>query len=404
MDTSEETDIQPAALTTPVLPGANPPLWTVNFILICLSTIATFFAFHSTIPTLPIYIQQFGGGTGMAGLALGSLTLAAVLIRPVTGWALDNYGRKLIYLGGLFIFLFATIIYIWMIPVVLLIVLRFVQGIGWGILNTASTTIASDIVPANRMGEGIGFFSLTASISLAVAPGISLWIIDSFSFPVLFITCSVLTLVAMLLALPIRYPPAEKRTERLRFAIIEKSALQPAIVILAFTFTYSSVLSFLPLFALEQGLLSSGIFFTAIALTTLITRPLSGLIVDRRGRGGYNLIMLSGILATLIAIPILSQTATAAHLIAGGIFYGIGFGFLQPTMLALCINRAEPTKRGGANATYWTGFDTGLAGGSIVWGLVAVAYGYSAMLNLTVIPIILAAIIYFFPLKKPSFS
>lgn len=233
METNGETGIQPAAQAKQVLPEANPPLWTASFILICLSTIATFLAFHCMIPTLPIYIQQFGGGTGMAGLALGALTLAAVVIRPVTGWALDNYGRKRIYLGGLLIFLLVTVIFTWMIPVAVLVVLRFVQGIGWGILNTASTTIASDIVPVNRMGEGIGLFSLTASISLAVAPGISLWIIDSFSFPVLFITCSVLILAAILLALPIRYPPAEKRTERLRFAIIEKSALQPAVVILS---------------------------------------------------------------------------------------------------------------------------------------------------------------------------
>ncbi|HAP31963.1 MAG TPA: MFS transporter [Firmicutes bacterium] len=319
METQEETVVQPSAQEGQALPGVNPPLWTANFILICLSTIATFFAFHSLIPTLPIYIQQFGGGPGVAGLALGSLTLAAVMIRPVTGWALDNYGRKPIYLGGLLIFLLVTVIFTWMIPVAVLVALRFVQGIGWGVLNTASTTIASDIVPLHRMGEGIGFFSLTASISLAIAPGISLWIINSFSFPVLFITSAALVLFAILLALPIRYPLTEKQAAPFRFIILEKTALQPATVILFYTFTYSSVLSFLPIFVLEQGLVSSGIFLSAIALTTLITRPLSGLTVDRWGRGGYNLIMLSGILATLLAIPILSQTTAMAHLTAGGI-------------------------------------------------------------------------------------
>ncbi|HAP31962.1 MAG TPA: hypothetical protein DCQ14_02750 [Firmicutes bacterium] len=78
----------------------------------------------------------------------------------------------------------------------------------------------------------------------------------------------------------------------------------------------------------------------------------------------------------------------------------MGFGFLQPTLLTLCISRTEATKRGSANATYWTAFDSGLAIGSVAWGLVAAAYGYSVMLNLTVIPIILAAIIYFYPFRK----
>jgi MFS family permease len=108
MKTNRETVIQSAAQTKPALLEANPPLWTASFILIFLSTITIFISFHSMMPTLPIYIQQFGGGTGIAGLALGSLTLAAVLIRPVTGWALDNYGRKRIYIGGLLIFLLVT--------------------------------------------------------------------------------------------------------------------------------------------------------------------------------------------------------------------------------------------------------------------------------------------------------
>ncbi|MEW5919706.1 MAG: MFS transporter [Bacillota bacterium] len=382
-------------------PGAKAPLWTASFILICLSTMTTFIAFHSLIPTLPIYIQQYGGSKGIAGLALGSLTLAAVLIRPVTGWALDSYGRRLIYLSGLFIFLLVTVVYTWMIPVAALVFFRFVQGIGWGILNTASPTIASDVVPASRIGEGMGFFSLTSSISLAIAPGIGLWIVDSFSFPVLFIACSVLTLAALLLALPIKYPPVEKQAQHLRFVIMEKSALRPAMVILFTTFTYSSFMSFLALFVREQGMTSAGIFFLTLALTTLITRPLSGLIVDRRGRSGYDLTMIIGSLAALIAMPILAQTTTATYLVASGIFYGIGFGFIQPTMLALCISKVPAAKRGGANATYWTAFDIGVAAGSIIWGLVADAYGYSAMFNLTVIPIIVAALIYFVRPKNP---
>lgn len=384
----------------------KPPLWTTSYIFILLSTLATFIAFHSMIPTLPIYIQQYGGGMSTAGLALAALTLAAVLIRPLTGWALDTYGRKIIYLTGLFIFLVFTITYAWMIPVLTLIFFRFLQGIGWGILNTASPTIASDIIPESRMGEGMGFYTLAASISLAIAPGFGLLIIDSYSFPVLFIACSVLMLAALLLALPIKYPPVQKQAQRPKFVLMEKAALRPALVILFVTFTYSSLISFLALYVREQGMDTAPVFFLTLALTTVITRPLSGLIADRRGQKGYDFAVIIGTLATLVAMVILARTATTSHLAFGGIFYGIGFGFIQPTMVALCISKVPPERRGGANATYWTAFDIGVASGSVFWGLVANAFGYSTMFNLTLIPVFVAAAIYFLPkiAKNPTVS
>jgi MFS family permease len=364
----------------------KPRLWTLNFILISLSSLTVFLCFHSLVPTLPAYIEGFGGTTKTAGLAMASLTLAAVMIRPFTGWALDKYGRKLILLGGLFVFLIPSIIYIWMIPAVMLIIFRFVQGLGWGVCNTASGTVASDIVPAERLGEGMGFFSTTLSISMAIAPAVGLWLISRYSFQALFITCSLLTLASLLLAMLIKYPKVEKQVTGLSLVFMEKAALRPAMVILFVSLAYSSFLSFLALYTREQGMTSTGLFFTTLAITALISRPLSGRIIDRAGRKGYDLSVLIGSITIIIAMLIIARTSTPFHLIAGGIFYGIGFGFIQPAMLALAISSVPPGKRGAANATYWTAFDIGVAVGSLTWGLVASALGYSAMFNLTIIP------------------
>jgi MFS family permease len=375
----------------------KPPLWTLNFILICASTLCIFLAFHSLYPTLPIYIERFGGSTRIAGLALTSLTVAAIFSRPITGWALDKYGRKAIFIGGLVIFLIPMVVYIWLVPVVLLIALRFVQGLGWGIGNTASGTVASDIVPRQRMGEGMGYYSLTLSISMAFSPVLALWLIDHYSFRELFMACALLTLTSLLLALLIRYP----KTERPRsvpapsFVFMEKAALQPAAVILFVIFTYSSVISFLPLYARQQGLATVGYFFTAMALTTLISRPLSGIIVDRAGRRGYDISVIISTIATVAAMPVLAQTTSLSHLLWGGFLYGIGFGFIQPTMLALAIRSVPAHKKGAANATFWTAVDMGAASGSLCWGFVAAAFGYQILFNLTIIPLLIALTIYF---------
>jgi MFS family permease len=91
---------------------------------------------------------------------------------------------------------------------------------------------------------------------------------------------------------------------------------------------------------------------------------------------------------------VLAHISGLVYLIVGAVLYGIGYGFVQPTMLALCISSVHPSKRGAAIATFWTAFDIGVALGSVFWGIVANAFGYGIMFNLTVIPTLLALVAY----------
>ncbi|RJX29418.1 MAG: MFS transporter [Dethiobacter sp.] len=373
----------------------KPRLLTLNFALICLSNLTLYMVFHSLNTSLPIYIKQFGGTTKIAGLALTSLTVAAIISRPLTGWSLDKYGRKLLLIGGLLLFLIPSIIYIWMIPVLLLIIFRFVQGLGWGIGHTAVSTVALDIVPSERMGEGLGFFSLFNSVSMALSPAIALWLIYHYSFRELFIVCFFLMIGTFFVVLLIRYPIIEKQLNDYKFKFMEKAALRPALIIFLVLFANSSVTSFLALYAIDLGLKTAGFFFTAMALTTLISRPLSGLIVDRLRQKGFDICFVIGAIAVVIAILVLVLSSTSLHLVVAGLLYGLCSGFIYSIMLVLSIRSVFAGEKGAANATYWTALDMGVALGSLFWGFIAAAFGYRLMFNLTIIPILIAIFIYF---------
>ncbi len=383
----------------------NPKLWTKDFLFVCLSSFFLFLAFHSMIPTLPIYMERYGGGASGAGLPLAALTIGAVLTRPIAGWALDAYGRKALFIGGLLLFLIPVFFYICMIPAFFLIVMRFFQGMGWGIGNTASNTVASDIVPLKRMGEGMGIFTLTLTLPMAVSPVLSLWVLDRYSFSLLYGITFFLTLVSIFFVFFIRFPRQERPKVKPKFNLLEKSGIKPAMVMLMFTMSYSSMLSFLPVYALSQNIESTGLFYTAFALATLMTRPLSGAFVDRKGEKGFNLAIAIGCMCICSSLIVVAQASTISHLIIGGILYGIGFGMAQPTIHALCIRSAPPEKRGAANATYWTAYDVGIFLGSIIWGLVVALVGYHLMFYLNIIPMAIALIIHFMPyrFKKQGF-
>ena len=200
----------------------KPRLWTLNFLLICLSTLTLSLVFHSFNTTLPVYIERFGGTAKIAGLALSSLTAAAIISRPITGYYLDKYGRKLIFIGGIILFMIPTAIYLRMIPVVMLIAIRFIQGLGWGIGHTSTGTVALDIIPRERLGEGLGVYSLANSVSMSCAPAIALWLINNHSFEVLFLICLFITTITLILALSIRYPKTEKQPGDFKFVILIK--------------------------------------------------------------------------------------------------------------------------------------------------------------------------------------
>lgn len=388
------------AHTTPPGEEESPRLWTRDYILVFISSMFVFLAFHMYIPTLPLYMEQIGGRSDLAGWPLAALTIGAVLTRPLAGWALDTYGRRLILLAGFALFLVPAAIYIWMVPALALVALRGVQGLGWGVGNTALNTVASDVVPLKRMGEGMGFFTVTLTLPLAISPAVGLWLIKEHSFVPMFVLIFILLIISVLLMLLIKYPPFERRSTKIKPVFMEKAALRPAMIILALTLTYSSAISFFPLYAVRQGLSSAGLFFTSLALSTMVLRPLSGIIVDRLGKKGYNLVVTLGCLLLAAAMLLIAGVSSVFHMVLAGAVYGAGFGFLQPTMLALCISSVPSDKRGAANATYWTAYDLGVAAGSILWGPVVVALGYPAMFRLTILPVAAAFFVYYYKKKR----
>ena len=377
----------------------KPKLWTRDYLLVCLSSLALFFYFHSQPQTLPLFLELLSGRGDRAGWPLAALTIGAVLIRPIAGWALDTYGRKAIFLGGLLLFMLPGVLYIWTMSATLFIIFRFIQGVGWGVSNTSSNTVASDVIPPQRIGEGMGYLAVTMTIPMAIAPGVSLWVMEHYSFSVLFATTSVLLIISMALVILIKLPPHIAQGIRI-LALIERSSLRPALALLMLTITYSTIITFVPRFAVEQGFPVVGLFFAVMSTTTLLVRPSTGMFIDKFGEWGYKFAVTVGSIMICLALIILSGINSISHIVIGGILYGAGFGMGQPTLLALCIVRAPSQRRGAANGTYWTGYDIGITIGSILWGLVAASIGFKIMILLNIIPALAAIVIFYGGGKK----
>ena len=375
------------------------PLWTRDFILISIASLFITMGFQMLLPVLPVFSAELGGSDSWAGLVVGIFTISAVLMRPIAGRLLDKQGRRGVFILGLIVFLICVVAYNWTSTIFVLLILRFIHGFGWGASSTASSTIASDVVPKSRLGEGMGYFGLTSTLAMAIAPALGLEILGGYGFNAVFYISAGVVLISIFIALLIKYhkPDVVPKSDSDGFpksgkaGIFERSAILPAVVIFFITMTYGAIVSFIALYAGQKQVENIGLFFTVYAAALLISRPYFGRLTDRKGTP---FAVLPGILCVIVSMSLIYFANSLMAFLIAGFIYGIGFGAVQPALQAMSVRKVDNTRRGAANATFFLGFDLGIGAGAILWGIIAEHLGYQLIYLLAIIPAVVGALIY----------
>lgn len=383
--------------------GAKKPkgtLWTKDFVLITIVNFLIFSSWQAFPFVLPVYMQSLGAPDAVLGLVTAITTVSALLIRPFCGLILDRFGRRGIFLSGI-AFMGLSSLCFEFIPVVgAILALRFVHGLAWGITSTSSQTVATDIIPPKRFGEGMGLFALSASLALAIAPGLALQLFDWEGItPVIVLAVGTLVL-AFGFACFLRYRPIERHPTLSMKNLIERSSVLPSIIVFFLTACYGALVTFLAIHASAQGVNNIAPFFVAYAIAVAVSRPLLGKLVDHKG---YTVVLVPGLLLMVAALVLLSRANSLTLFIVVAFLYGAGFAACHSTLQTMAVANVEPQHRGAANATFLIGFDSGIGVGSAASGLLVVALGYADMyLCFAALPLVSAAIFFAFArYRKP---
>lgn len=358
-------------------------IFTKRFISLFFTNLSIFLVFYSLITTLPLYASGILDRTDdEAGLLVTAFLVSAILMRPFSGKLLDLYGKKRLLLISLLIYLACTILYVVFKEFTVLLGLRFFQGIWFSIATTAAGALAADIIPNKRKGTGLGYFTMSTNLAIVIGPFIGLLVIQYASFDALFIVLAVVVAIGSVLALTLNTKdltqPKQQQKFRLTFNdLFEKKALPLAIVASVIAFAYSSILSFLSLYAEQQDLLGAASYFYAVLAVAMIgVRPFTGRIYDTYGA---KYVIIPSFMLFAIGLVLLGNADNPALLLTSAIFLGMGYGTLTTSFQSLCVQATAPERTSYATATYFTLFDLGIAVGSYVLGIVAVSIGYSAI-------------------------
>ena len=359
----------------------KPRLFTGSYWAILGANFMLFFAFYLIMPILPFYLKEiFNTPNSLIGVILACYTVAALTIRPFAGYLLDAMARKPLYVATYFFFVLFFGGYIVSVSLFMVIIVRALQGLMFGIVTVGGNTVVIDIMPSERRGEGLGYYGLANNIAMAFGPMVGLFLHDYFSFNTIFSIAIVTGTIGLILASCVRTkqkPPIKRPPISLdRFLLIK--GLPAGLALLMLSVPYGITSTYIAVYAQELNLsISSGLFFTFMAAGMMASRIFSGKLVDR---GYVSQVISVGIVIVLICyfglaacLPISQHFPNALNLIfcTIALFVGVGFGIIFPAYNTLFVNLAEHNQRGTATSTYLTSWDVGIGIGMIGGGYIA---------------------------------
>ncbi|NLT94289.1 MAG: MFS transporter [Clostridia bacterium] len=363
-----------------------------QFLLIWLVNFTIFMAFQILIPTIPLYASETFSADSIVGLIVGLFTISAVLIRPVSSFLLELKNRRIYILVGLLLFGILAYSYFWISSLWLFFIFRIFHGASWGFSTTGTSTVASYLIPLERASEGMGYFTLSQNIAMAIGPALGLFIVSRYSFHSLFANSFYLSIIAFLIMLFFKEKQRviDKKSGKKKFVIIEKKVLIPSLILFFTTVVQGAIVSFLPLYALKRDIEQIGIYFTVFAIVLVVMRPFVGRFADKKG--SFNITLVS-IVSIMMVLFLLYNMQSSLDLILAALFWGFGFGTIHPLMQA-CAIRLAPDDKEKANGTILTFFDAGIAVGAMVGGIIANVFNYSAIfLSFMIFPLIARVIL-----------
>ena len=386
-------------------------IFTKPFFLVFGALLFSALVMYALMSTVTEYATSLGSSATIAGLVSGIYIFGGLCSRIYSGNALESVGWKKIAYVFMSIHFLSCLLYFIVDDVTLLLIVRFIHGIGFGATANAIVTIASDVLPKNRFGEAFGYFMLGTTIAVGLGPFISGFLYDYVGAYGCFSAASIFSALALIFIYFVdvsEHDPGNNHDRKLikkenDYSGLEKVFEFKAIPVSFFTaltsLGYVSILSFYRLYATEVNLTAIfSWFFLIYSVVLVLSRPIAGKIQDR---GGDLIICVVGIIAQSIGLFLIAFVPSALTVIVCAICAALGFGTLNSACTTIVTRNAQEHRRSYAISTFYIFCDGTMGIGPALLGcFVTSATGYASVYFVSSFITILALPICLYALKK----
>ena len=433
---------------------AKDKLFTRSYVCILAANFLLFFGFWLLVPVLPFYLKEtYGCEEMIIGAVLSCYTVSCLCVRPFSGFLMDRFPRKPIYILCYFVCVMMFPAYTAAAAISWFIALRALHGVAFGGVTVGGNTLCVDIMPSSRRGEGLGYYGLTNNIAMSVGPMAGLFMHKNLSYESIFAMSMLVCLVGFFSATLIK-PKKKNNTnvsestvanrenlpenndsslanESESIEMLQKAdvkgvqkksplikldrfillrGLPAGLSLLLLSIPYGATTNFVAMYERQMGLgVEPGLYFTFLAVGMGISRLFSGKMVDR---GFVTRTICYGLYLAIAAFALLSLcghivniSLTAARILFFTVPFiqGVGFGMLFPAYNSLFISLAPHNRRATATSTYLTSWDTGIGIGLVSSGLIAEHSSFSCVYFVGAI-ICLISTVFFIKHVTPHFT
>jgi MFS family permease len=290
----------------------------------------TSFGAHVVAVNLPIYAREAGVGLAMVGLLIAVYDLAEVVAKPLFGFLADKTGMRRTMLLGIAFFIAASLLYL-LVPPGLLIVGRFLQGVGAAALSAVSVALVGTYYVQDR-GKAFGVYNAIKGAGYVLSPIVGGLVIMHASFGAIFVACAVVGGLAFGAALTL--PDADSRTDldddddlswRALFSAVRDPTLRRWYgIIVVNMFLVGILFGFLPvrIHALHYPPTVTAALLSLTALSYLLVQPFAGGRADRADAAGTIRWGLAVSGAATLAIPFATGWLLGGACVLGGLSVG----------------------------------------------------------------------------------
>ena len=357
-------------------------LWNANYLKVWTANFMIFFSFMLVTPLLPLYLSEtYQADKDTIGFVLSGYTLTALLARPIAGYLVDSYSRRMVLLTCYFLFFAFFAGYLIASTMTLFAIVRTMHGAPMGSVTVANSTCAIDVLHPSRRAEGIGYYGLSNNLATSIAPTVGLIIYDSIhNYNIIFLFAMLMAGIGCAINATVHFPAKEIIPNKDPLSLDRFFLLKgwcEGIVVACVGLSYGVLANYLALYGKEElGMTAGTGAWFAILSGGLILSRLVGARTLRQGKVVEN--VSHGILISVFGFLLFALLKNPIGYYGAALIIGLGNGHIWPGMQTMFINLAPNNKRGTANSTLLTCWDVGMGLGVIFGGMAIHHLGYTA--------------------------
>ncbi|MBQ9043396.1 MAG: MFS transporter [Eggerthellaceae bacterium] len=383
---------------------AQDKLWTRTFIVLMGVNFCSALSFYLIMVKIAEFaVDTYGLPQSVAGTTITAYVIAALLTRLFFGGQIDRWGVKRSLAIGTAVNAVAMLLYLVPMGFIPLMAVRIAHGFAFALMSGSAAAGAALVIPRDRYGEGIGYFSMMQALATGIGPFVAIIITNiAGGYAPMFATAAVIAVIALVSVFFITIPPTEKPAVHMHAdkqkaggiaSLVQLSVVPLASTLFLVYLGYSGILSFVTSYAAERGLSDAvSLYFVVYAIVILISRPPVGRRVDRKGENSTIYYCFASL---VVGFVMLAFAVNGAILLASAAFAGFGIGATQSIVQAVIARDTPPDELGRANSTFFMSMDLGSGIGPILIGAAIPVIGYSASYLALAALAACAALVYF---------